>query len=209
MLPQLSRPDPTISGTNGGIIIGQDFIPLTHHDIPLQSEHYAVPRTVKDSSEWILSRYSPVWLGYRGACQRVARECRGDELRFADDSGATRWGVQTGYLSQRNITGIASWQLKQVGGRVALSRRTERNTYKGLLISEYTDPPCETGNLCLLTRVWFGFKASSDRIFQTAFNPAGLRDLAHLSSRQQETGLQRTDYCLSLESSGIARTTSP
>lgn len=51
MLPQLSRPDPTISGTNGGIIIGQDFIPLTHHDIPLQSEHYAVLRTVKDSSE--------------------------------------------------------------------------------------------------------------------------------------------------------------
>lgn len=51
MLPQLSRPDPTMSGTNGGIIIGQDFIPLSHQDIPLQSEHYAVLRTVKDSSE--------------------------------------------------------------------------------------------------------------------------------------------------------------
>ena len=51
MLPQLSRPDPTMSGTNGGIIIGQDFILLPHHDIPLQSEHYAVVRTVKDSGE--------------------------------------------------------------------------------------------------------------------------------------------------------------
>lgn len=49
MLPQLSKPDPAVSGTNGGIIIGQDFIPLTHHDIPLQSEHYAALRTVKDS----------------------------------------------------------------------------------------------------------------------------------------------------------------
>lgn len=51
MLPQLSRPDPTISGTNEGIIIGQDFIPLTHHDIPPLSEHYAELRTVKDFSE--------------------------------------------------------------------------------------------------------------------------------------------------------------
>lgn len=49
MLPQLSRPDPTMSGTNRGIIIGQDFILLPHHDIPLQSEHYAVLRAVKDS----------------------------------------------------------------------------------------------------------------------------------------------------------------
>lgn len=51
MLPQLSRPDPTMSGTNRGIIIGQDFILLTHHDIPPQSEHYAVLRTVKDSRD--------------------------------------------------------------------------------------------------------------------------------------------------------------
>lgn len=49
MLPQLSRPDPTMSGTNRGIIIGQDFIPLPHHDIPAQSEHYAALRAVKDS----------------------------------------------------------------------------------------------------------------------------------------------------------------
>lgn len=75
MLPQLSRPDPTMSGTNGGIIIGQDFIPLTHHDIPLQSEHYAVLRTVKDSSEWTLSRYSLVWLGLRRGGQTVVFEC--------------------------------------------------------------------------------------------------------------------------------------
>lgn len=51
MLPQLSRPDPSILGTNKGIIIGQDFIPVTHHDIPLHTEHYAVLRTVKDSGE--------------------------------------------------------------------------------------------------------------------------------------------------------------
>lgn len=66
MLPQLSKPDPTVSGTNGGIIIGQGFIALTHHDIPLQSEHYAALRTVKDSdAEWMLSRYPPVWRGLR------------------------------------------------------------------------------------------------------------------------------------------------
>lgn len=51
MLPQLSRLDPTISGTNKGIIIGQDFIHLTHHDIPLQSEHYTELRSVKDCRE--------------------------------------------------------------------------------------------------------------------------------------------------------------
>ncbi|MEQ2212398.1 hypothetical protein XENOCAPTIV_030214, partial [Xenoophorus captivus] len=51
MLPQLSRPDPTISGTNERIIIGQTFIPLTHHDIPPLFEHYAELRTVKDFSE--------------------------------------------------------------------------------------------------------------------------------------------------------------
>lgn len=36
MLPQLFRPDPAMSGTSRGIIIGQDFILLTHHDIPAQ-----------------------------------------------------------------------------------------------------------------------------------------------------------------------------
>lgn len=70
MLPQLSRPDPTMSGTNGGIIIGQDFIPLTHHDIPLQSEHYTVLRTVKDSSKWMLSRYLPELLVGQGEQSR-------------------------------------------------------------------------------------------------------------------------------------------
>lgn len=36
MLPQLFRPDPAMSGSNQGIIIGQDFILLTHRDIPPQ-----------------------------------------------------------------------------------------------------------------------------------------------------------------------------
>lgn len=45
MLPQLFRPDPTMSGTNRGIIIGQDFILLTHHDIPPQ------PRTLYSTAD--------------------------------------------------------------------------------------------------------------------------------------------------------------
>lgn len=35
-------------------------------------------------------------------------------------------------------------------GRVALSRQTETNMYKGLLIFDKSNPAFETGNLCLL-----------------------------------------------------------
>ena len=145
MLPQLSRPDPTMSGTNGGIIIGQDFIPLTHHDIPLQSEHYAVLRTVKDSSKWMLSRYLPELLMGQG-----------EESRQWSTSVTLRWtccfAVESwGNLSQRCIMAVVSWEVGAGGqGRVVLSRQLRETWTKPLLSTRTAFHLLKMGILCFL-----------------------------------------------------------
>lgn len=81
MLPQLFWPDPAMSGTNRGIIIGQDFILLTHRDIPRQ------PQTLHSTADCqglkgveMLSRYLSALLGSR----------RGDQTFL---NASQRWTV--------------------------------------------------------------------------------------------------------------------
>lgn len=123
MLAQLFRPDPAMSGTNRGIIIGQDFILLTHHDIPPQ------PQTLYSTTGCHGLRCINAFQISLGATGVKARrpdglECEPKVYCLLRCRRSVNWNFTTG----ANILAVVSWEVGAGGQACIVLSRQQRGT---------------------------------------------------------------------------------